>query len=73
MARSWLFPVATAAGNHQNTPNGSWSGWSNLGGSWSQDNDIAIANNANGEEEIFMVGNTDNLYNNWQTSPNNKV
>lgn len=48
----------------------SWSGWGGLGGSWSQNAAISAGNDADGRQEVFLIGNTGNLYHIYQTAPN---
>jgi hypothetical protein len=45
-------------------------GWANFGGSWNQDADIANGNDADGRQEVMLIGNTGNLYSKFQTSVN---
>lgn len=56
--------------DYQLTPGGAWSGFNSMGGTWSQDADIAVNNDQNGAQEVFVIGNSGNLYNNWQTNIN---
>ena len=57
--------------NNQTTPGGAtWTGFTSLGGSWSQDDDIAVNRELDGRLEVFLVGLTGSLYNNWQTTNN---
>ena len=50
-------------------PNGSWSGFFSLGGSWK--GTPAVGRNADGRLEVFVEGRTDGrLWHNWQLVPN---
>ena len=50
-------------------PNGDWSSWSQLGNQ--QGTKVAVANNADGRLEVFVIGPDERLYHIWQTAPNN--
>jgi hypothetical protein len=47
-----------------------WSNWTPLEGHWSARRIPAIAQNADGRLEVFMVGSDGRLYHRWQTSKN---
>jgi GH25 family lysozyme M1 (1,4-beta-N-acetylmuramidase) len=66
-----VFVVGTdGALYHNNQTSSGWSGFASLGGTWSQNDDIAVMSDKNGELDVLMVGSTGNLYNNWQTASN---
>jgi astacin len=53
----------------KDTDKWNWSdGWDGLGGYWSVRNTPAVALNAEGRLEVFMVGKNQQLYHTWQTS-----
>jgi len=56
----------------QTKPNSSqWSeSWASLGGQWSVGSNPAVANNADGRLEVFLVGSDKQLHHRWQTAPN---
>ena len=56
--------------SYQSSPGSAWSSWTNLGGTWDPDCDIAALSAADGTQEILMIGYTGDLYENYQTAPN---
>jgi hypothetical protein len=56
----------------QTAPNSStWSeAWTSLGGQWSHRRRPAVAQNADGRLEVFVVGSDKQLHHRWQTTPN---
>jgi|GEM_PF-572235 len=66
-----VFVIGTDGALYHNYVGSSgWTGFTSLGGAWSQWADIAVGNESDGREDVFLIGNTGNLYNNWQTAPN---
>jgi GH25 family lysozyme M1 (1,4-beta-N-acetylmuramidase) len=70
-----VFIVGTGGGLchiYENSPGSStsWSGWSQLGGSWDQNVCISAGNDLDGRQEVFLIGNTGNLYHIYQTAIN---
>ncbi len=57
----------------QTSPNNGWSGWQTLGGlpPGALAGDPRVVNNADGRLEVFLLGNDQNIWHIWQTSPNN--
>jgi len=51
----------------QDQPGTRWHTWSNLGGS--SDPQLMLANNANGEPQLFAIGGGNSLYTLYQNSP----
>jgi surface antigen len=54
----------------QSGPDGSWSGYTDLGGSWPQSDAIGVGSEANGALQVFLIGENGALYTTKQTSPN---
>lgn len=54
---------------HNYVGSSGWTGFTSLGGAWSQWADIAVGNESDGREAVFLIGTTGNVYNNWQTTP----
>ncbi|MDB6020774.1 MAG: hypothetical protein JWQ04_631 [Pedosphaera sp.] len=45
-----------------------WTGWTSLGGSWETDAKPIVGTDQNGALELFLIGNTGNMYHNYQAS-----
>ncbi len=45
----------------------SWSSWSSFGGNWAVDAKPVVGTDQNGALEVFLIGNTGNLYHNYQS------
>ncbi len=56
----------------QTAPNGSWTPWAPLGGAFPLPAaaPVAVAPNADGRLELFVVGRSGQTYSSWQTTPN---
>jgi hypothetical protein len=56
----------------QNVASGStnWSAFADLGGQWNQSVCISAGNDLDGRQEVFLIGNTGNVYHINQTAPN---
>ena len=55
---------------YQTAPNGGWSGFGNLGGTWPQTQRTALTRNADGRLEIFIIGNDGTIHHAYQTVAN---
>jgi hypothetical protein len=71
--RQELFVVGTDGQvwhSWQNTPNGFWSGWFALGGSFPAASTPAVGRNQDGRLELFALGSDGGIWHNFQQSPN---
>jgi hypothetical protein len=58
---------------HSYQSSGAWTSWATIGGGCGPGSDIAVVNEKDGREEVFMVNYNGRLYHSWQTAANSST